>query len=275
MNLRERTKNLIALLLGFLVLIALVYIAVKPLETIPNADKTQITDENSSQNFTQSETTDWDAINSASKPISDELIKAMPKSPKGFKYFPQDKNELQALVDDFSVDLGDIDTSRITSMAFLFQDSMRLNYRGLDKWDTSSVRDMSAMFKGAVYFDDTIPFIDEWDTSKVENMDYMFASVGGGQLHISKWDTSSVTSMRGMFYNARFFNSPLDEWNVSKVVDMSAMFFGADEFAQDLNQWQVSAECNTTDIFVGSPLEKNPPLWFVHLKKSDENSAQR
>ena len=159
MNLQKFNAKILVLFFGFLVLIALVYIAVKALD---KADKVQMTDENLTENLANSDIVDWDKIEKFSKPVSDEFVKAMPKSPKGFKYFPQDKNELKALVDDFSVDLGDIDTSLITSMSFLFADSFRPNYRGLDKWDTSSVRDMQFMFKGALYFDDTIPFIDEW-----------------------------------------------------------------------------------------------------------------
>ena len=265
-----------SLFLGFLVLAPLVYLAPEPLYAKFYPQKYYESVEKVTPQYEMTQNPLPIDFNKFSKPVSDEFVKAMPKSPKGFKYFPQDKIQLKALVDDFSVDLGDIDTSRITSMSFLFADSFRPNYRGLDKWDTSSVRDMKFMFKAALYFDDTIPFIDEWDTSKVEHMDYMFASVGGGQLDIGKWDTSSVTSMQGMFHFARHFNSPIDKWNVAKVKDMSKMFYGADEFAQDLNQWQVNDECNTTDMFVGAPyMEQNPPLWFVDMQKRAKNSAQK
>lgn len=265
-----------SIFLGFLVLAPLVYLAPEPLYATLFPKKYYERVEKVSPPYEMTQNPLPIDFNRFSKPVSDEFVKAMPKSPKGFKYFPQDKNELKALVDDFSVDLGDIDTSRITSMSFLFADSFRPNYRGLDKWDTSSVRDMKFMFKGALYFDDTIPFINEWDTSKVEHMDYMFASVGGGQLDIGKWDTSSVTSMQGMFHFARHFNSPIDKWNVSKVEDMSKMFYGADEFAQDLNKWEVSEDCNTTDMFMGAfYMEENPPLWFVNMQERAKNLAQK
>ncbi|MGX3044771.1 BspA family leucine-rich repeat surface protein [Helicobacter sp. T3_23-1056] len=265
-----------SIFLGFLVLAPLVYLAPEPLyATLFPQKYYESTEKVSSQDEITQNPLPLD-FSKFSKPISDEIIKSMPKSPKGFKYFPQDKIQLQALVNDFSIDLGDIDTSAITSMAFLFQYSMRPHYNGLEKWDTSSVRDMKFMFRGAAHFDDAIHFIDKWDTSKVEDMDYMFADIGGAELRLDKWDTSSVTSMRGMFSFARYFNSPIDKWNVTKVKDMSKMFYGADEFAQDLNKWKVRKDCNTTDMFMGALyMEENPPLWFVNMQKRAKDSAQK
>ncbi|HEG5033987.1 TPA: BspA family leucine-rich repeat surface protein, partial [Campylobacter coli] len=39
---------------------------------------------------------------------------------KKYKYTPKTKEELQALVEDESIYLGDIDTSEITDMSYLF-----------------------------------------------------------------------------------------------------------------------------------------------------------
>lgn len=64
------------------------------------------------------------------------------------KYSPKDYDELKALVDDESVNLGDIDTSAITDMSGLFCDCEREDFSGIEKWDTSSVADMSYMFSG-------------------------------------------------------------------------------------------------------------------------------
>lgn len=40
------------------------------------------------------------------------------------------------------------------------------------------------------------------------------------------------------------------------------MFFCAKSFHQDLNAWKVQCEHNK-EMFLGSPLQKNPPKWFV------------
>ena len=49
------------------------------------------------------------------------------------KFQPTTKKELQALVDDPEVNLGDIDTSKITDMSHLFFDSERTDFSGIEK----------------------------------------------------------------------------------------------------------------------------------------------
>ena len=83
------------------------------------------------------------------------------------KYKPQTREELQKLVQDESIYLGDIDTSLITDMSELFQNSKRVNFEGLETWNTSNVVNMSSMFELAENFNYNI---NSWDVSKVENM---------------------------------------------------------------------------------------------------------
>ena len=55
------------------------------------------------------------------------------------KYKPSTKTELQELVKDESVYLGDIDTSLITDMSNLFDRSnvYRRDFSGIESWDVS------------------------------------------------------------------------------------------------------------------------------------------
>lgn len=87
------------------------------------------------------------------------------------KFRPTTKKELQALVDNLEVNLGDIDTSKITDMSHLFSDSKRTDFSGIEEWDTSKVENMSRMFVGAINFNQDIG---SWDTSEVEDMECMF-----------------------------------------------------------------------------------------------------
>ena len=48
------------------------------------------------------------------------------------KYIPETKVELEKLVNDLSVNLGDIDTSKITDMAGLFYLTKRTDFSGLE-----------------------------------------------------------------------------------------------------------------------------------------------
>ena len=108
------------------------------------------------------------------------------------KYTPKTKDELKKLVTDESIYLGDIDTSNITDMSNLFNESERRDFRGIEKWDTSNVISMSAMFKMA------------------ENFNH----------NINSWNVSKVVDMGGMFFSATTFNQPLNKWDTSSLVGL-------------------------------------------------------
>ena len=67
------------------------------------------------------------------------------------KYSPKTKDELVELINDESVNLGDIDTSAITDMSGIFAGSERTDFSGIEKWDTSNVENLGAMFEGLYY----------------------------------------------------------------------------------------------------------------------------
>ena len=150
------------------------------------------------------------------------------------KYHPQTKTELKALVENLSINLGVIDTSKITDMRALFAETKRKDFSGIETWDVSNVKDMSWMFLEAESFNQ----------------------------NINAWNVSNVKDMRGMFAGAESFNQPLDKWNVSNVEYMLGMFQYAESFNQNINSWDISNVEYMDGMFEGSPLEKNPPQWF-------------
>ena len=90
------------------------------------------------------------------------------------KYAPKTKSELRKLLANPEINLGDIDTSAITDMSNLFgsdfEDDLeffRLDFSGIENWDTSHVENMSQMFEGIPYFNEPIG---KWDVSHVKNM---------------------------------------------------------------------------------------------------------
>ncbi|WP_096025766.1 DarT ssDNA thymidine ADP-ribosyltransferase family protein [Campylobacter lanienae] len=112
------------------------------------------------------------------------------------RYYPKTRDELESLVRVESLNLGDIDTSAITDMSWLFCRSGRKDFSGIESWDVSSVTDMNRMFVGCKNFNQPL----------------------------GNWDVSSVTDMSLMFTDCENFNQPLNSWDVSSVTDMSYMF---------------------------------------------------
>ena len=84
------------------------------------------------------------------------------------KHTPQTKRELEDLVNDLSINLGDIDTSKITDMNGLFFYTSRTDFSGIENWDVSRVESMAWMFRNATSFNQDIS---GWDLSKVERID--------------------------------------------------------------------------------------------------------
>lgn len=92
-----------------------------------------------------------------------------------------------------SFDLGNVNTSKCVSFRRLFSTCAScLSITGLDRWDTSSVVDLSATFDGT-YKLKTIPGISCWNTSKVKYFAMAFYNLDSlEQLDLSNWDDSSM-----------------------------------------------------------------------------------
>ena len=125
-----------------------------------------------------------------------------------FKYHPQTKDELKALVKNEDIYLGDIDTSAITDMSSLF-------FKGYDEYEEIIINEREN-FNG----------IEFWNVSNVSDMRKMFAYCKNFNQPLNSWNVSNVTDMSYMFYRCKNFNQPLNSWNVSNVADMSDMFLG-------------------------------------------------
>ena len=180
------------------------------------------------------------------------------------KYKPCSRKELRELVKDESICLGDIDTSLITDMSWLFCDSIRMNFDGLETWDTSNVTTMERMFHRAKYFNHPIGNWGDWDVSSVTNMESMFGTCGKFNQPLNDWDVSKVRKISCMFCEAESFNQPLDRWNTSEVREMSWTFAGCTKFNQDISSWDTSNATVMEGVFERA-VRFNQPLntWNV------------
>ena len=168
--------------------------------------------------------------------VSKAMRKHIKKDSQSGKYIPKTRNELWTLcyyLEDDDIALGDIDTSNITDMRGIFNSSLfleRVDYSGIETWDTSKVVDKTELFKGAKSFN----------------------------YNINSWNVSNVVSMCLMFANAEKFNQPLNNWDTSSVEFMTKMFNYAESFNQNLNSWDVSSVRDNAEMFLGSGMDKLP-----------------
>ncbi|WP_434343862.1 BspA family leucine-rich repeat surface protein [Mycoplasma sp. 06067-C1-B144P-99-0482-3] len=120
----------------------------------------------------------------------------------------------------------------ITSLYGAFGGLESSSVKNLDKWNTSSVTDMGAMFGFAKSFNQPL---NNWKTENVVDMNHMFFWASSFNQDISMWNTSNVTNMERMFSWASSFNQDISMWDVDKVTKWDN--FGWGIFSSKL--WQI------------------------------------
>lgn len=99
--------------------------------------------------------------------------------------------------------LDKLDTSAVTTMRGMFEDSSFLYDLDLSSFNTANVEDMSDMFSGAFYLKNVN--VSSFDTSKVKNFENMFGKTALlEKLDISNFDTSAAENLRDMFNQSGF-----------------------------------------------------------------------
>ncbi len=199
--------------------------------------------------------------------------KDLEKLKSGDKYKPNKRDELKALVKDESINLKDIDISLITDMSFVFSDSERKDFSGIEDWDMSKVTNTNYMFYNAKNFNHPL---NKWDMSNVSSMKGMFYEAQSFNQPLDKWDTSNVTNMSEMFYKAKKFNQPLENWNVSNVRNMYGMFYETLSFNQPLAKWDIKSVENMKFMFsYAKSFNQNLDTWDLSKVKNKEFIADR
>ncbi|MBE9908915.1 BspA family leucine-rich repeat surface protein [Enterococcus casseliflavus] len=143
------------------------------------------------------------------------------------------------------------DTSSVINMSFMFNNLSSIVTLDLDQWKTSSVINMSNMFSSMSNLKSLS--IGSWDTSNVTDMSAMFASIGEVELEISNWVTSNVTQMGSMFFGARIRTLDIEKWDVSSVTNMTTMFASMPSLTfLDIQNWRTSNLRNISWMFLNS-----------------------
>ncbi len=145
-----------------------------------------------------------------------------------------------------TLDLSNFNTSKVTNMSSMFDGSVA-TILDLTSFDTSNVTDMSDMFYGSKA---TTLDLSNFDTSKVTNMSSMFQESAATTLVLSSFDTSNVTNMKEMFYVSKATSLDLSSFDTSNVTGMSRMFcVSAVTEIKGLNQFNTSKVTDMSSMF--------------------------
>jgi uncharacterized repeat protein (TIGR02543 family) len=151
-----------------------------------------------------------------------------------------------------SLDLSNFNTSNVTNMDNMFYHCSGLTSLNVSNFDTSKVTNMSSMF----YYCSGLTGLDlsNFNTSNVTNMFQMFVGCSGlTSLNVSNFDTSKVTNMSSMFYYCSGLTGlDLSNFNTSNVTNMFQMFFGCSGLTSlNVSNFDTSKVTNMSSMFSG------------------------
>ena len=183
--------------------------------------------------------------------------------------------------------LANLDTSNVTNMRQMFQDSSNLTELDLSKLNTAKVTDMYGMFYGCSNLKsidlssfDTSAVIDmrrmfdgckemvnidvsHFNTSNVTTMSEIFCRCEKlEELDLSNFDTLNVTDVSWMFESCNSLKTiDVSNFNTSNVTDMYAMFRGCSNLVSlDLSNFDTSKVTDMASMFNGCSSLKNIDL---------------
>ena len=216
---------------------------------------------------------------------------------KNGKIVPKDTKELKKLVRLKSTNLADIDVSHLEDLTYVFRNSRRRDFSGIETWDTSNVKSMRGMFAGCPYF--TGKEIENWDVSGLYNARGMFSECENFNADLSnwkfryifnidlmfdrctnftgkgleKWDVSTARYMERTFISCKnFTGKSVEKWDVSEAEQMMEMFRGCTKFNADLSRWNLQKVDWCAGIFDGTNIKNIPSNFLKKFKEQGLNS---
>lgn len=123
------------------------------------------------------------------------------------------------------IDFTMLDTSRVTTMQYMFDGCSGLTSLNLSNFNTANVNNMSAMFQSC----SGLSALDlrSFKTGNVTTMSFMFYGCSNlADVELSSFTTESATNLSNMFYGCSLLTdiSDLADWNVSNVTQFVGMF---------------------------------------------------
>ena len=115
-----------------------------------------------------------------------------------------------SLLEKLSVNTDGWDTSKVTTMGFMFYNCSNLSLLDVSRFQTGNVTTMQQMFSGCSSLKVLDVSSDTWDTSKVEDMRFMFYNCSElDGLDLSNWQLNENLDTSSMFGGTRWSSEPL------------------------------------------------------------------
>ena len=170
------------------------------------------------------------------------LSKVVPKSTARWFYYLNKLTTIQ--------NIANLDTSRVTNMAYMFFACFDLQTVDLTHFNTENVTNMAQMFSNCTDINN-LDF-SSFNTSKVTNMNPMFNACSHlTQLDLSRFNTENVTNMSNMFKGNRNLTTlNISSFNTSKVTNMDQMFSSCKKLTElDLSNFNTNNVDNYSMMF--------------------------
>ena len=187
------------------------------------------------------------------------------------KIVPKDTKELKKLVRLKSTNLADIDVSHLEDLTYVFRNSRRRDFSGIETWDVSNVKSMRGMFAECPYF--TGKEIENWDVSRLSNARGMFFECENFDADLSNWKFRNIFIIDLMFEGCtNFTGKGLEKWDVSEAEQMQEMFAGCTKFNADLSRWNLQKVEWCAGIFDRTDIKNIPSNFLKKFKEQGLNS---
>ena len=165
-----------------------------------------------------------------------------------------------------TINISNFDISKVTNIQGMFAmnevSSPKLNeIIGLENLDTSQVTSMAWLFNGCENLQNLN--IVNWDTSQVTNMHSMFQNCKSlTSLDLSNWDTNNVTDMISMFANA--YNLELinlgEKFNIGNSTNITSIFAKCSKLSGEIT---IKNVINGERLYVFKDCSTDPSAKFI------------
>lgn len=151
-----------------------------------------------------------------------------------------------------SVNLSRLDTSKTTSLGYVFSRCKSLTALDLSTLDTSSVRSFADVFQDCSSLRSVN--LAGWDTSSGNNFSQMFFQCASlGELDVSSFETGNVTTFKEMFYGCSSLRSlDLSHFDTSAATTFASMFYNCASLATlDVLMFDTTSATDLSQAFYG------------------------